>query len=238
MPKKTVKLKRKTVLSLDWDWVTGDCARGRMCHYHCGWCKAHGQKLLHDNPHFGRGAMPKKTEERNAAGKRFSAFIEMLRRLQRFVPRRIGGPVYVADCHADIIEVLPINSLVWTIDAHHDNGDTPLHCGCWETVAAEMLCKVEHLGFYNEVVTWPKGSVGLSGVTEVTRHSPPERLNKFNRRIDITFICRSGPFTPRNYDHGFNMCLEVLNEGHVLTFMGHKATSLRRSYQAFLRRAR
>lgn len=229
----------KRVLSLDWDWVTGDCANHRMCHAHCGWCDAHGVNGIRMGPRKGRGRSIRRKLHKAAVEDRYWDFIGMLHRLQNFNPRRIQGPVFVAECHADIMNILSMGTDVWTLDAHHDcNSGTGLHCGSWESIAQSIHCKIHRLGYHTEVVDT---ICGLPVTTWHTGHSEiatygAEAVRRFCRRVDAVFICKSSPFTPEEYDQHFNSALAVLAKGNELKFIGHKAVSLKRSYRAFRRK--
>jgi len=101
------------LLSIDWDYVTGDCAPEPQGH--CGFC-GYAPGL--------RGSVEEMIdwEPRLAKLKKF------------FVPRNC--PIYVAECHASIMEAM--KSLVSTphvidFDTHYDRYDenSYVHCGNW-----------------------------------------------------------------------------------------------------------
>ena len=226
--------KGRRILSLDWDWVTGDCTKG-LLHSHCGWCVAQG---LPPPPDRGtrRGVYEK--GDRIAIDKRFSNFMRMLHRLQDFVPRRIQGPVFVAECHADIVDIIPVNADIWTLDAHMDNVELPLHCGSWETLVKELHGRVHRMGVQSTLYDVSVCAPNLLQFLDRGIMTGTEVVRRFCCVVDAVFICKSSPFTPKEYDSKFNEALEVLEEGHGLTFIGHRAYALRRNYEAHKRNQR
>jgi hypothetical protein len=107
-----------TLLSIDWDWVTGDCADGDQ-HGCCGWCAPAPRKLA-------RGAI-----KLVRAG-----WIERLETLRSIAPVDPGGRFHVAECHADILRVVDPQDTTTIIhlDSHLDDADWfGLSCGSWRT---------------------------------------------------------------------------------------------------------
>lgn len=214
----------RRILSLDWDWVTGDCSLKQRRRFHCGWCEAYGLSAL--GP-LGRGAKIRKAD-RGAVETRCAEFMQMLRRLQGYTPSRIRGPVYVAECHADIVGVIPVGADVWTLDAHTDCGDLPLSCGSWETLIECMHGRIHRLGGGVQSYVYPLGRT--DPIRRELHIWGGDAVRKFCRVVDAVFICRSSPFTAEEYDGYFNEALSVLKEGHGLTFIGHRAKELQRGY--------
>jgi hypothetical protein len=105
-----------TLLSIDWDWVTGDCCPCQ--HGCCGWCDP--------PPHGG----PRRGEARLALVGRD----ERLAILRSLAHTGKGGHLWVAECHADILRVVKphMTTRIVHLDAHGD--DYPyvgLCCGSW-----------------------------------------------------------------------------------------------------------
>lgn len=105
------------ILSIDWDWVTGDCADGN--HGCCGWCAPTPQKLV-----------------RGAARLVKSGWIERLEQLRTISPIDTGGGFWVAECHADILRIVKPSdeTHILHLDSHMDDGNwCGLSCGSWRT---------------------------------------------------------------------------------------------------------
>jgi hypothetical protein len=105
-----------TILSIDWDYVTGDCADGS--HGCCGWCTPSPSKLS-------RGS-----NKLVAAG-----WITRLEMLRRLIPV-VEGRLWVAECHADILRIVTPtqNDTIIHLDSHLDDADWfGLSCGSWRT---------------------------------------------------------------------------------------------------------
>ncbi len=107
-----------TLLSIDWDWVTGDCADSEnIC---CGWCEPMPRTRL------GRGTM-------KHIDKRWREKLALLRSLSPVDP---GGRFHVAECHADILRAVKANDTrrILHLDSHLDDADwIGLCCGSWRT---------------------------------------------------------------------------------------------------------
>lgn len=112
--------KPSKLLSIDWDYVTGDCSEETdyCAHPHCGFCK--GISIAR-----GRGNKEHLDviwEEKE----------ERLLRLRVYK----GTPIFVAECHANIMDIMESFEEwpeVYDYDAHHDayDNDPRLHCGNW-----------------------------------------------------------------------------------------------------------
>jgi len=106
---------RPVIVSLDWDWVTGDTSDGPSC---CGMCNKMGFRT-------NRRGHPKSVYENWRD--RFEELILLP------VPKKI--PVYVAECHANIGEVFHKykEPLVVDYDTHYDryNSDLVIDCANW-----------------------------------------------------------------------------------------------------------
>jgi hypothetical protein len=106
------------LLSVDWDWVTGDCS-DPVSNGCCGWC---------DRPMCvpGRGSDSQLSKE----------WLARKSILMGMKPSGADGHVHVAECHADILRVVDPRRTgeVIHLDSHMDDGDFfPLNCGSWRT---------------------------------------------------------------------------------------------------------
>jgi hypothetical protein len=110
-------------ISLDLDYLTGDCRiPGKpqaQCAWQCGGCVGRGR---------GRG---------EGGQERDDALAEFERIRQWLMTLDIAGPVVVRDCHADIVEWLRPGDVVLDWDEHCDaeNYTGQLDCGNWITLA-------------------------------------------------------------------------------------------------------
>lgn len=100
------------LLSIDWDWVTGDCS-DRMNHGCCGWCDPPPWNLARGvcNPHNG--------------------WEKRIKSLQALTFH--DGRLYVAECHADILRIVDSTSMdcILHLDSHYDDSGAMLCCGSW-----------------------------------------------------------------------------------------------------------
>jgi len=105
------------LLSIDWDWVTGDCSVGQ--HGCCGWCS-------HPHNKMSRGS------ERHL-NPNWSRRLELLLKLK---PSGSEARLWVAECHADILSIVEPERMLGIIhkDSHTDNESWfGLCCGSWRT---------------------------------------------------------------------------------------------------------
>jgi hypothetical protein len=105
------------LLSIDWDWITGDCADGS--HGCCGWCTPPQRKLT-------RGSS-------KLIAKGWLTRLEMIRKV---TPIYQVGNLWVAECHADILRMVrPDEGMeIIHLDSHLDDADfCGLSCGSWRT---------------------------------------------------------------------------------------------------------
>lgn len=107
------------LLSIDWDFITGDCCE----HDHdcCGWCNP--------TPSYrkvgGRGAYELLRKDWN---KRFNDILNL--------SCDSGGMLWVSECHADILTVVnPSDHFeIYHFDSHSDDSDRiGLCCGSWQS---------------------------------------------------------------------------------------------------------
>jgi hypothetical protein len=108
------------ILSLDWDYVTGDCQGSKR--YCCGFCDKYNSSL---------GIRVRGRGEAEHMRRDWKKRFEQLKN----IPINFGTPVYVSECHASIIEAAeeyysPYE--VMDFDSHYDKySDGKLCCGNW-----------------------------------------------------------------------------------------------------------
>lgn len=113
-------------ISIDWDWVTGDCSDDG----HCGFCP--------------NGKLEGGVGIRGEPNQTYPRWQDNLSELREVVFPR-GIPVYVAECHADIFGVLKAKIderlVILDYDSHYDDYDCEdkwLCCGNWITYADQL----------------------------------------------------------------------------------------------------
>lgn len=195
------------VLSIDWDYITGDCMGDTA---HCGFCGLDDDNVrgceggVGENPH---------TQE------------EQVQNLDRVLalPVKSTAPLYVAECHASILYVLYRNRMrgctLHNYDEHDDSVEADsvawyhrpyeLTCGSWGSFAARYDVDGENVGFRNV------------------------HRDQF-KPADLVFICKSSPWTPASEDEAFWMFVEFFEERcSYLHFVGHRRRELRREWRAY-----
>lgn len=178
------------LLSIDWDYVTGDCSveYSGDPHPHCGYCKGYyGSKGRGHEKH-----LDSIWEEKE----------EKLLKLRMYS----GTPLFVAECHANIMDLLEYYGEcpeVFDYDAHRDKYDRDyfVHCGNW-------IHHLEQLG--GQVFARPR----------------------VIKKVGAVFICHSSPWTPRSMDNAFFQFVhKVACKLQVEPrFIGHRQISLRNGY--------
>ena len=119
-------MRDKTILSVDWDWVTGDCAPGGQdsC---CGWCD--------DSIREGIGADGEGRGILRRVKKGWDARIsEVLNAIPAYKDMCRSPRLWVAECHADILRIVDpyTTRRIIHLDSHDDNETwSPLCCGTW-----------------------------------------------------------------------------------------------------------
>ena len=177
----------ENILSIDWDYVTGDCSMGNDGH--CGFCynKEEYRKVKISPERYWRSRYSKLKK----------------------IKIKEGIPIYVAECHASIMEVIKNDAYtVFDFDYHYDDYIcylNTLHCGNWikflNNNGGKVICK-------------PNDVYSLSSI----------------------FICKSSPWTPKKMDSWFNtLILHIASKSLMAPiFIGHKANELERDYNSFL----
>lgn len=177
-----------TLLSIDWDWVTGDCAG--TTHGCCGWCAPSLRKWSRGNDKF------------VTAG-----WVERLEALREMTPVDLGGNLWVAECHADILRVVnPKDTTnIIHLDSHLDDAEwCALSCGSWRTFLPSTI----------DVV-------------------PTERLDLAKCEFHDVFVCQSSPWVPSELDRFLWDLISHLADvlGRDPEFIGHRRMAQVRAYQ-------
>jgi len=181
------------ILSIDWDYITGDCQEDDT--NHCGYCTAR----LHSRPPTGRGAL-------NLLVPEWKEVLEEIKELK--VPRKI--PVYVAECHAEMVKVAmrhySDDMIVTDFDHHFDDywPDSDLTCGNWISILKKIVPKFE--------------------VEKAVRN--------YTYAAKAIFFCRSAPWTPSEMDADFLHLVHYFckKTGSPPTFVGHMGKKLRKIF--------
>lgn len=101
------------ILSIDWDYITGDCSCNS--HAHCGYC------------------LNIRTSKRRGEANRVQPCWQKIKAnlLKKNFSSKV--PIYVAECHADIMKLVNEHGVeVLDFDSHYDNYDEEeLRCGNW-----------------------------------------------------------------------------------------------------------
>lgn len=188
-----------TTISLDWDYVTGDCiASGEA---HCGFCA----NAVKDGVGQ-RGYSSYMCEDWK------SRFTELCK-----LDYPTGTPFYVAECHADIFGILrsPIggNLCIFDFDSHYD--DYPdemsfINCGNWIAYARRL---------YKLKVCSRKNSNSLAFRC---------KISEAKSDISVVFLCKSSPWTPDSLDNKFYELVRFISKRMKTPpiFIGHMAPKL------------
>jgi len=201
-------------LSIDWDFITGDCTLDvPNC---CGFCKLNaltGPK---------RGAakyLDRDWKDRLRATEKL-----------RVAP---GSPVVVAECHASVLEALKRHMAgqvtILDLDHHYDRE----HVETWDANTQRHLGE-EHMPFPLHCANWiwyaeQEGHIVQSEIK-------PERVPKMTRCFQGVFLCLSSPWTPGLMDNHFFKLVShfAKRSGIQPVFIGHKRNVLKKRYFRFL----
>lgn len=138
--------------------------------------------------------------------------------------------LYIAECHADIWQIIQNFEFILNIDAHEDYGALTtrgkyhhrrgssfehwVHCGNWAGLAARLLYCDYEWACANENYS----KIKLYGVPRGAR----------NRHYRKVFICQSRPWTPAGYDqHFYEFVRTVKKRTRSITFLGPHANRLK-----------
>ena len=130
----------RQILSLDWDWFTGDCSdEGGCCGWSCGWA-ADARNRGNTTP---EDELPRNPHCRTATLLKHPFTI---------------GTLIVAECHASIVAHLQAEDCITHLDYHSDegpkgnfdaDGKNKLRCGNWVTYAKERHPDVKVAYYFN-----------------------------------------------------------------------------------------
>lgn len=105
------------ILSIDWDWVTGDCGSGDIC---CGWCR------------------PDNKRDTKGRGDNTELSKEWLEKYSYLMTQDFSSchqvQLFIAECHADILRCIDAteNKTLVHLDSHHDMwAGQALSCASW-----------------------------------------------------------------------------------------------------------
>jgi len=183
-----IMLNTNRLLSLDWDYFTGDCST-TPTHNHCGYCK--GVSIS------------------NCRGVYKKLDITWREKEDRILKLKIykKTSLFVAECHANIMNLSKEFSLIYDFDAHYDSYDRDpiIHCGNWIYHFKKL-----------------KGKVLVK----------PRTIDKVN----TIFICHSSPWTPRCMDENFfQFIYKISNKTKTYPkFIGHRKISLMNGYKKYI----
>lgn len=184
-----MRWKMGTILSIDWDNFFGgadDVSHGCLS---CSWlnrgCNGNDEDrrrscrpVVDERSHVFNGVLPPRDRP-----------IDSIKKLELAYHRELS--LFVAECHADILDVIADKDTVVNIDAHSDDGSfgSEITCGNWAD-HAYADCKISYY--------WV-GGVGDLG-TDILQ----ERIHHLGKScFDKVFICQSRPWTPVGWDRMF-----------------------------------
>lgn len=180
------------ILSIDWDYVTGSCDNGGCC----GFCTKSRNFL-----------------NRGSGHKREPNWRNRFNRLMSLDVSKTSD-IYVAECHASIMEVLTAVDTVFDFDFHYDsyNSGPFLKCENWIYYFIKMGGKV----------------------ISQRQHFLIDILNEVN--IDKVFICNSSPWTPVAMDVKLFELINTYSKqvNFEPKFIGHAREILKVRYTNFL----
>lgn len=186
----------KNFLSIDWDFVTGDTSDNSSGVRCCGFCQTPDSPGPF-GPVGGRGAekyLKPHMEDRFELVNSFSIVS--------------GAPVYVAECHASIIDALERfkeQSYIAHLDSHHDEWDEnglTVYCANWVHFARRAGHKVK-------------------------RYESKD-FKIISKKYHGVFICLSSPWTPQSKDREFfKLITHTCYKAKTLpVFIGHRSKIL------------
>lgn len=219
----------RRVLSLDWDWFTGDRGDGDGC---CGWSCSYSNNR-------GRGTIdcePPETESDEgipiiprSVSLRTCAILQDVQRV---------GVLVVAECHGSLAALIQDGDEIHHLDAHHDgaeydpNGDYPregrVTCGNWVTVVRRWHKGVTVTHLPDETYRRPDG-VWCNGVDNMG-------ILSLHPEYDLVFVCKSSPWTPKSLDIDLHRLIKYLAARCPtgIRWYGHRARELRKEHARLL----
>jgi len=218
-----MKTHSRTVVSIDWDYFTGDTRGYADPCCLCQWrCAPAAPDRRHKRSRNNRAA-----DERAERGKlqgqekfyrltpkhalefNFAACLELT--VDPMAKKLKGAQVIVADCHGSIYRYLNAHDIVINFDAHEDRGGTLAYPNCanWASKAADN-----------------KGAHYIWNYSSWDPKFPA-------RRVGLVFMCLSSPYTPPKMDHHFYEMVRVVSAhaGASPKFVGLGARELEKKYK-------
>jgi len=215
----------RRVLSLDWDWFTGDRGNGTGC---CGWSCSYS-----DNR--GRGAEDVAIDEDPYPNPSLKV-VEILQDVQRV------EALVVAECHGSLAALIQDGDEIHHLDAHPDGAgydpkdgyprESRVTCGNWVTVVRHR-----HKGV---TVTHLPDRVNrrTDGVWCVPFPIPGEsgEILTLHPEYDLVFVCKSSPWTPKVLDIDLHRLIKYLAARCPtgIRWYGHRARELRKEHARLL----
>jgi len=198
----------KTLLSIDWDWITGDCSPPKS-HGCCGWCQPTKRRKT-------RGGIKKLKEN----------WCNRLNLLRTLSPIDTGGGLWIAECHADILKIAnpDFTNRIVHLDSHTDDADWfGLCCGSWISFLPNKIA----IETDKKWLKTKSHGRRIKGTTEKL-----ENLVFYD-----VFCCLSSPWTPKSMDHFFwDLIYYLANEMNVdPLFIGHRHVELARDWRKYER---
>lgn len=217
----------RRVLSIDWDFYF----QTRFIHGLCGSCSWGGESpLCAGNRSWGQGGRPTVCEiEEDVDLSPFCQVVSNTPGIESATVR--GARLCIAECHADLLALLCDEDLVFSFDAHVDDGDFldppedgerfPLHCGNWATAAE----KTRSATVIHEDDCW--------AFTEDAKTDRVKWDALTGGSIALVFLCQSCPWTPRWGDKWFYKAIVDLERatGSKPEFHGPHRRRLQRGYR-------
>lgn len=159
-------IKPSKILSIDWDYITGDCAKYDInyFHPHCGFCK---DKTIS-----------------NRRGKSDKLDVMWEEKEERILKLKISNaPIFVAECHANILDLLNYceTPIIYDFDSHCDKyDDLPfVHCGNW----IYHLTKIGGEVYYRPRKIGSIGAIFICHSSPWTPRSMDENFFRFIKKI-------------------------------------------------------
>lgn len=214
---------KRMVVSIDWDYFTGD-TRGYndpccLCRWKCDGKKSDNRhkrcindKELEDSMDTGRVKAQEvfyKLAINHDIVFNFPACLKL--GVDPMIKKLKGAEVIVADCHGSIYRHLEDGDTVINFDAHEDRGGTyeQPNCANWASKAEKKK--------------------GVKYIWNYSNWSP--RFPK--KRVDMVFLCLSSPYTPPKLDEYFYQLVKKISihTGNAPKFVGLGARELEKKYR-------
>lgn len=185
------------LLSIDWDYVTGDC-NGR-CNSCCGFC--------HDEDKGWTVTSAFKFSSTPLIDDWYTRYTEVCS-----LPIRQSSNAFIAESHASIIQVintLPKPLTILDYDYHGDiNRDKErLFCGNWMSFL-------------------PSDTKVFSAANPHPTSCPKPSATILSSKATAVFLCKSSSWTPTSLDYYFYKLITKLSRTCDVQFIGHRKDDL------------